>query len=156
GERPREHVSPSAGAERNDEPEGPGGIVLGRRGRAHCERNDGEERRDEKSRHDVPPFSLFLLRIGRRPSRRKAGGNVSRGRIDLLARGLTGRRRCAGRRESHCSVIPRCDNRTCGRRGSARPGACNTETWWYAPLLPFEFERTSNSPRSAQARRPVR
>src|SRR5262249_39419642 len=61
----------------------------------------------------------------------------------------TNRRRCD-------LVTPRCDNRTCGRRGSPRPGARNTETRWYAPLLLFEFERTSSSPRSAQARRPVR
>src|SRR5262249_54374201 len=78
GERSGEHVSPSAGAQRDDDPDGPGGIVLGWRGRTHCERNDGEERRDEKSRHDVPPFSLFLLRIGRRPSRLEASGSRAR------------------------------------------------------------------------------
>src|SRR5262245_45043336 len=86
-ERPGEHISPSAGAERDDDPEGTGGIVLGRRARTHGERNDGEDRGDEKSRHDLPPIFVFLWRIGRRPSRRKAHGNVWHDRIDLVACG---------------------------------------------------------------------
>src|SRR5262245_23188052 len=84
-ERPGEHISPSAGAERDDDPEGTGGIVLGRRARTHGERNDGEDRGDEKSRHDLPPIFVFLWRIGRRPSRRKAHGNVWHDCIDLVA-----------------------------------------------------------------------
>src|SRR5262249_31316925 len=60
GERSGEHVSPSARAQRDDDPDGPGGIVLGRRGRTHGERNDGDDRGDEKRWHDGPPFFVFI------------------------------------------------------------------------------------------------
>src|SRR5262249_17487742 len=41
-----------------------------------------------------------------------------------------------------CSITPHCDNRTCARRASPRPGVRSTETRSCLTLLPFGFERT--------------
>ena len=84
----RAYVSPAAGAEGNDDPDGTGGVVLGRHACTHHERNAGEDRGDEKSRHDVPPFSWFLIEDRLPAIAAQSGRRHIRDHIARLACGL--------------------------------------------------------------------